>query len=156
MILWFTVVLGCGGAPSPEAAPAPSEVVAPVASGGPVWTGTTQSGLYALEVRFDPPRPPLGELFAVEATLTDREGAPVDAAIVALDARMPQHGHGMMTDPEDLPGTCEGEGAERVCVHPGGVYRTEGFKLHMGGAWTVTLDVQGPRGRDTTSFPYTP
>ncbi|MCB9663069.1 MAG: FixH family protein [Alphaproteobacteria bacterium] len=155
MIALLVALLACGGeepVADPVAAPA---VVAPaVPPDGAVWQGTTQTGLYALSVRFDPPRPALGALFAVEATLTDREGAPVEEALVALDARMPQHGHGMMTDPQDLPGDCAGE--PPVCSHPGGVYRTEGFKLHMGGAWTVTIEVQGPRGRDTTSFPYTP
>jgi hypothetical protein len=31
---------------------------------------------------------------------------------------------------------------------------TSGFKFHMAGAWTITVDVAGPRGVDSTSFVY--
>ena len=37
---------------------------------------------------------------------------------------------------------------------PDGIYISDGFKFHMGGAWTVTVEVQGPRGEDRTSFVY--
>lgn len=124
------------------------------------WTTTslrTQSGKYAVVLALDPPSPAMGELFSVEAVVTDpSSGEPVETATVTLDALMPQHGHGMMTRPVARPGTCPPSGEEppERCPHPGGRYRTDGFKFHMPGAWTVTVAVEGPRGRDTTSVEY--
>ncbi len=122
----------------------------------------TQSGAYNVALAFDPAPPPVGALFAVQATVTQRDGSPLEFGTVALDARMPQHNHGMETDPVDLAGVCPDDGdaataataatAASACPHVGGVYRTEGFKFHMPGAWTVTVDVRGPRGPDSTSF----
>jgi hypothetical protein len=110
----------------------------------------TQTGYYLVDVAFDPPRPAMGELFSAVATVRTRDGQPLDVGKVALDARMPQHNHGMETDPVDWPGECEADG--KTCKHPNGLYRADGFKFHMPGAWTVTVDVSGPRGPDSTSF----
>jgi hypothetical protein len=60
-----------------------------------------------------------------------------------VDARMPQHGHGMETKPK----LREGEPVD-------GIYLTDGFKFHMPGEWTVTVAVTGPLGEDTTTFLY--
>ncbi len=128
----------CAGGSAPRAAVWP----------GP-WTRPTQSGLYVVALSFDPSAPEVGALFRAEARVTSRDGTPLEAGKVALDARMPQHNHGMETDPVDLPGVCDAAGA---CTHPGGLFQTDGFKFHMPGAWTVTVEVTGPRGPDTTSF----
>jgi hypothetical protein len=137
----LVVVAACGG--SPRAVPGRAEAL----------TRRTQSGAYTVALSFEPTPPPVGALFAVQATVTQRDGTPLELGTVALDARMPQHNHGMETDPVDLPGVCEDADTEpAACPHPGGVYRTEGFKFHMPGAWTVTVDVRGARGPDSTSF----
>ena len=111
----------------------------------------TQLKKYVVELAVVPEPPKMGELFVVEAVVTDRDGVPLDDGKVALDARMPQHGHGMETDPVDDPGQCDAAGK---CTHVGGKYRAEGFKFHMTGGWTITVDVDGPRGPDSTSFVY--
>lgn len=140
-------ILACGGA-EPSAPEAAAPEAAP--ADGVVFSGQTQGRKYAVDVRFDPPAPRAGQLFAAEATVRLADGTLLEDGVVRMNAGMPHHGHGMETDPEDLPGTCEDD-AER-CTHPGGVYRTEGFKFHMGGDWTVTVEVEGPRGLDRTSF----
>ncbi len=128
----------------------------PANDGADALVRKTQSGAYNVALAFDPAPPPVGALFAVQATVTQRDGSPLEFGTVALDARMPQHNHGMETDPVDLAGVCPDGGdaatAATGCPHVGGVYRTEGFKFHMPGAWTVTVDVRGPRGPDSTSF----
>lgn len=138
-MMFLLALLACGE-PAPTAPPA--------------WNTPKETQLhrYLVDVRLEPDPPPMGELFEVVATVKTPEGEPVEDARVALDALMPQHGHGMATDPEDDPGECAADGA---CKHPKGEYRARGFKFHMGGAWTVTVDVQGgPRGPDSTSFVY--
>lgn len=113
---------------------------------------TTQSGTYDLSVAFDPPAPEMGALFDVVATVVDRRSKlPLVNGKVTLNARMPQHGHGMETDPAQDAGACD---KDPSCPHEGGVYRTKGFKFHMGGAWTVTVEVVGAAGTDSTSFVY--
>jgi len=109
----------------------------------------TQRKLYTVDVRFIPDRPEVGQLFQVEAILLDKAGEPIEDAVVRMNARMPHHNHGMMTDPKDQPGECPEDGR---CVHEGGKYLTDGFKFHMPGDWTVTIEVEGPNGFDNTSF----
>jgi hypothetical protein len=163
VLSWLPVVVlcACGRGPSST----PTDPVAEVVSD---WGGThlTQSRKYAITVRSDPDPPVMGEFFTLEATITREDGTPVERAVVDLDARMPQHNHGMMTDPVMRPGDCtpvEGEAADPgekkgrakpVCLHEGGIYRSDGFKFHMGGEWTIIVDVDGPIGPDRTTFVY--
>jgi hypothetical protein len=140
--MWWWIA-ACGAPSEPAAAPGPPAWGAPKA---------TQGGKYRIGLTTRPDPPPRGELFTVIATFTELDGTPIDDGKVSLDARMPQHNHGMMTDPIDAPGQCDAAGAN--CRHAGGVYETAGFKFHMGGEWTVTVDVVGPRGPDSTSFTY--
>jgi hypothetical protein len=111
----------------------------------------TQQGRYTVELSTDPTEPPMGELFVMQAVLRDREGQLLEQAKVKLDARMPQHNHGMATDPIDDPGVCT---TPTDCRHPGGVYRTAGFKFHMPGEWTVSVEILGPEGQDSTTVIY--
>ena len=143
---WVLVLLGC----------APAPVVATD------WGALkqTQSGKYRVGLEFVPVKPPSGELFEVAARFTEDNGTPIEDGSVTLNARMPQHNHGMMTDPINDPGQCPpatspgGATAGGRCRHPGGLYKTSGFKFHMGGEWTITVEVVGPRGPDSTSFVY--
>ncbi|MBA2320862.1 MAG: FixH family protein [Deltaproteobacteria bacterium] len=139
----LAIALACG---SPSATNDPVEP--------PAWGAarTTQNGKYEVTLVTEPDPPVRGELFEVSARFTELDGTPIEDGKVSLDARMPQHNHGMMTDPVDDPGHCDAAGAK--CTHPGGVYEASGFKFHMGGEWTITVDVVGPRGPDSTSFVY--
>jgi hypothetical protein len=92
----------------------------------------------------------MGELFSVSTTLMDAEGKPLEQGSVSVDARMPQHGHGMTTRPVADPGRCEGT----VCSHPEGIYRMDGMKFHMQGEWTVVFTVEGPAGPDQAEARY--
>lgn len=103
------------------AAAAPAEV--PPASASPVEL--KGAGLVAT-VTFSPAQPKVGELFTATTTLRREDGAPVTATTFVLDATMPSHGHGMMTDPKHAA-----EGA---------TWTTTGMKLHMHGAWKLAID----------------
>lgn len=151
------LVGGCTLSEAPGSATAPQaggigpavalSAVAPSAS-----ALSTQSGTYDVAVVFDPARPEMGALFDVVATVVDhRTRLPLVDGKVTLNARMPQHGHGMETDPAQDAGQCD---KDPRCPHPDGVYRTKGFKFHMGGSWTVTIEVVGASGTDSTSFVY--
>lgn len=153
-VLGWMFLVACGGSGSAVQADAPAQLAsagAEEATQG--WSATrwTQGRKYQVTLTMHPDPPPMGELFEVRARLLDRAGEPIEDAKVRLDARMPQHDHGMMTDPVDDPGQCDDAGK---CIHPDGIYTTSGFKFHMGGEWTILLNVEGPLGPDNTSFVY--
>lgn len=106
---------------------------------------TTKAGSYQISFKTDPAPIPLSRLFSIDAVVTDSGGAPVTDATLDINATMPQHGHGMSTKPENIPGTCDASG---VCAHPLGQYRTEGMKFHMPGDWTMSFKVESSRGND--------
>ncbi|MEZ4318552.1 MAG: FixH family protein [Myxococcota bacterium] len=122
----------------------------PVSAPGWGSLRTTQGGMYEVSVRMIPEKPAVNDLFSLEATVR-ADGEPLETATVVLDARMPQHDHGMMTQPKLEPGDCVPDGP---CTHVGGVYTAAGFKFHMGGAWTLSVDVNGPSGTDRATFIY--
>lgn len=64
----------------------------------------------------------------VEVLANDGTRTPVLGAEVSMSCFMPDHGHGMLREPktEELGG---------------GRYRCRGFLLHMGGYWTVSVNV---------------
>lgn len=114
----------------------------------------TQVGRYRVGLELDPSPPVLGELFRVQARVELKDGTPLETAVVDLNARMPEHEHGMETRPRVRPGACSGDtdAPPTRCPHPGGLYIADGFKFHMSGSWTVSVELDGPAGPDSTDF----
>lgn len=129
--------LGCEG---PRAAVAETEPAARL-DGSLVAEGAR----YRVELAAEPSPPRIGELFRMRARVRRADGQPVRDARVAIDATMPHHGHGMVTQPTHRE---LGEGH----------YLTEGMKLHMPGRWelTVTIDEGGARERVALSIEQPP
>lgn len=153
MTLLFLTALACGGgAPTPGpgvSTPAPP-TTAPVA---PRLSADSRSGAFSVVLALNPDPPPLGQLFEVRATVTDKTtGQPLTEGQVHIDAQMPAHGHGMSTAPVDELG--EGCAQAAGCVRPDGVYLTRGLKFHMPGLWTITVEIEGPRGKDVAIIRY--
>ena len=68
------------------------------------------------------------------------DGAPVHDARFAVDGGMPQHGHGLPTQPRVTRELADG------------TYLLEGMKFSMTGWWEVKLAIQGPHGADKVTF----
>ncbi|HEX9939028.1 MAG TPA: FixH family protein [Longimicrobium sp.] len=67
-------------------------------------------------------------------------GAPVEGATITVDGGMPQHGHGLPTQP-------------RVTrALGGGTYQVEGLKFNMGGWWEVKFRIASAAGTDSVTF----
>lgn len=81
------------------------------------------TGLVA-KLFFAPRHPKVGEIFSVCTVLEDEKGAPLEANAVKVDATMPSHGHGMMTEPQHHKGA--------------NCWVSEGMKLHMHGPWELS------------------
>jgi len=82
----------------------------------------------------------MNQLHAWTLNVTTPDGQPVEGARVAVDGDMPQHGHGLPTQPEvtrDLGG---------------GRYLVEGMKFQMDGWWVVDFGVTAGGVTDEVRF----
>ena len=68
------------------------------------------------------------------------DGQPVEAATIAVDGDMPQHGHGLPTKP-------------RVTKYLGnGDYLVDGMKFQMGGWWLMDFTITANGEKDAVHF----
>lgn len=79
--------------------------------------------------RADPQKIPVGKHFALDLLVCAKAGSAPVPPLVAVDARMPSHGHGMNYKP-----TLKAVGENR--------YRAEGLMFHMPGQWTLLFDLR--------------
>ena len=88
------------------------------------------------------PRQPLRlrRLQTVPVLITDALGRPVEGAAISVDGGMPEHAHGLPTQPR--LGRSLG----------GGVYEIDGVRFSMGGWWEFKLAIESPAGADTVTF----
>jgi hypothetical protein len=100
----------------------------------------TEHGLYTASVKPGLSPIAIGTIHSWVVQITSPDGMPVEAAAITVDGGMPQHGHGLPTEPE--VGANLGDGR----------YQVEGMKFNMPGWWVVNLSVDGPDGADTVTF----
>ncbi|MDH4094121.1 MAG: FixH family protein [Betaproteobacteria bacterium] len=88
------------------------------------------------------PREPLRlrRLQTVPVRITDAAGRPVEQARIAVDGGMPEHLHGLPTQPR--LGRSLGNG----------VYELDGVRFSMGGWWEFKLAIESPAGADSVTF----
>ena len=117
---------------TPEQAPPPR----PRPAEPPPWEGTqaleSNAAGYVIRYRAEPAEIPWGDPFALEVWVVEREGAGepwlVEGAELAVDAAMPEHGHGMNRVPD-------------ITASGPGHFRVEGMLFHMPGRWELYFDV---------------
>ena len=111
--------------------PAPGEFgLGPRKSSSGIYTATLQP---AESLR---PR----KLQTLQVAVTDANGKSVDGAVITVDGGMPQHGHGLPTQPRVTKALGNGE------------YVIEGVRFNMGGWWEFKLAIAGKEGTDTVTF----
>lgn len=93
--------------------------------GGTGWV--VFSSHYMIAFRPEPLQIEVGTPFTLLLNVCTKRGKP--AELVALDAQMPEHKHGMNYKPTIVRGI-------------DGRYRAEGLVFHMPGRWEVTFDVR--------------
>ncbi|CAG1012006.1 MAG: FixH family protein [Rhizobiaceae bacterium] len=100
-------------------------------------------GLYAVAIA--PEKEPLeqGPLHSWILTVKTPDGAPVEGATIAVGGGMPQHGHGLPTQPQATAYLGEGR------------YRIEGVRFNMSGWWEFTFDIRAAVGNDNVVFNLT-
>ena len=76
----------------------------------------------------------------VQVAIKDAYGKGIDGATITVDGGMPEHGHGLPTQP-------------KVTKNLGdGVYQIEGVRFNMGGWWEFTLAISAASGTDIVTF----
>ncbi len=82
----------------------------------------------------------MGPLHSWVVTVQTADGEPINDATVTINGGMPQHGHGLPTQPQ-ITGLI-GEGR----------YRLEGVKFSMNGWWVLRLTIEAAGQNDTVIF----
>ena len=98
------------------------------------------AGVYRVALVPPAQAPAINQMHSWKVKLATADGAPVHGARFVVDGGMPQHGHGLPTQPRV---TREVED---------GTYALEGMKFSMTGWWEVKLDIQAPQGVDKVTF----
>jgi hypothetical protein len=126
---------GCEEAVAREAA----EVRAPAAAEFGFGPRPSARGTYVATLA---PREPLRlrQLQTVSVRLVDANGRPVEGASISVGGGMPEHRHGLPTQPR----------ATRALGD--GVFEIEGLRFSMGGWWELTLAIESPAGVDNVTF----
>ena len=90
---------------------------------------TSNDGAWVVEYALDATPPPLNAPFGATVRLLPASGEwDFPGVSLAVDARMPQHRHGMRVEP-------------RVEALGEGRFRVDGLVLHMPGRWELYFDV---------------
>lgn len=84
--------------------------------------------------------PAINQMHSWQIKVTSPTGTPVTHAQFAVDGGMPQHGHGLPTQPRVTRELTEG------------TYLLEGMKFSMNGWWEIKLAIQSPEGNDSVTF----
>jgi hypothetical protein len=103
-------------------------------------TRLSAQGTY--RVSYQPRRGPIAvnKIHAWTLHVETADGRPVEGATILVDGDMPQHGHGLPTEPQvttDLGG---------------GDYLVEGLKFHMPGWWVMDFTIDADGQTDTVRF----
>jgi len=88
------------------------------------------------------PREPfaLRKMHTVAVRLRDSNGKPIAGAAISVGGGMPEHRHGLPTQPR-----LTGELGD-------GVYEIQGVRFSMGGWWQLRLAIESPAGVDSVTF----
>ena len=103
--------------------------------------GPRESASHMYTVYMRPTEPlRLRKLQNVRVLVLDAMGRPVEGARISVDGGMPEHAHGLPTQPR----------VERSLG--GGMYDIEGVRFSMGGWWELKLSIETAAGTDRVTF----
>lgn len=106
------------------------------------YRALSTDGLYRLTAipEFEPVS--INRLHRWTLALETADGEPVSAAELTLTGGMPEHNHGLPTQPRITE--CAGEGE----------YLLEGMRFHMPGTWELVVDIEAGPGNDTVILSF--
>jgi hypothetical protein len=83
---------------------------------------------------------PIGRIITWKLRVEMADGRPVKDAEITIQGDMPEHGHGLPTQPEVTKGIGDGD------------YIVQGLKFSMPGRWVITFIVKAQDMDDTVTF----
>lgn len=98
------------------------------------------AGVYRVALVPPAQAPAINQMHSWRVKLAAADGTPVHGAKFAVDGGMPQHGHGLPTQPRVTRELADG------------TYQLDGMKFSMTGWWEVKLAIDGPQGADKVTF----
>jgi hypothetical protein len=98
------------------------------------------AGVYRVALVPPSQAPAINQMHSWKVKLATADGTPVHGASFAVDGGMPQHGHGLPTQPRVTRELADG------------TYQLDGMKFSMTGWWELKLDIQAPQGQDKVTF----
>ncbi len=101
---------------------------------------TSVAGFYRVALVPPAPAAAINQMHSWKVTLATTEGNPVRGAKFVIDGGMPQHGHGLPTQPRVTRELNDG------------TYSLDGMKFSMTGWWEVKLAIDGSQGVDKVTF----
>jgi len=103
-------------------------------------SAVSRNGVFLVSYESDTTPVILNRIHSWTLTVKSREGEPVTGASIRAVGDMPEHGHGLPTQPE-----MTGEG-------DGGRYVVDGLRFSMPGWWVVTFHITAGEVMDNVSF----
>jgi cytochrome c peroxidase len=102
-------------------------------------TKATKDGLFRVSYEPLPDPPPVKRVHVWMLRVHDTDGKAVEGAEIAVSGEMPEHGHGMPSEPT-------------VSERGGGSYTASGLNFSMPGFWKVTVRVKAGGKEDEVVF----
>jgi hypothetical protein len=103
-------------------------------------TRVSKTGAFKASYTSDPEAVPVNKLHSWKLKVEAADGTPVKDAEITVDGIMPEHGHGMPTQP-------------KVTKNYGdGTYLVEGMKFSMSGWWVMTFGIKAGGKTDSVTF----
>ena len=103
-------------------------------------TQMSENKLFAVSYRSLRGTIPINRILSWELNVKTADGTPVDNAQITIVGDMPEHHHGLPTQPEITKGSGPGN------------YLIEGIKFSMPGWWVVTLHIKAGAMMDNVTF----
>jgi len=103
-------------------------------------TRLSTNGVYRATYSSSETPVPVNELHTWKLHVETADGKPVDDAAISIFGDMPQHGHGMPTQPQITEQLGNGD------------YLVEGMKFQMGGWWKIDFTIEANGQSDQVSF----
>jgi hypothetical protein len=104
-------------------------------------TKSSDKGLFRVEIASDTVPIPMRRIHSWHVHISYASGGPVSGATLDIDGGMPEHHHGLPTQPQATAGVTPGD------------YVIKGVRFSMTGWWVFKLAIRTPdAGRDTVTF----
>lgn len=103
-------------------------------------TRLSENGVFQATIAPSAEPIPINQIHVWTLRVEAADGTPVEGATIAVDGDMPQHGHGLPTQPQVTQDLGDGN------------YLVEGMKFQMTGWWVVDFDIDSDGRSDQVRF----